>query len=137
MVGLSEYTFASLYVIAGDLILSGFLLETLRRGGMSDRNRAVIGTIFLAWISFLFWRISTARLFPNQISNLAFFIAFAGLVNFVCLPMIGVPILRNMFLKLTHDALLLPQGLRVFFGAGFLVEGVLGFVPKDFSILDG
>ncbi len=137
MFGLSEYTLASLYVIAVDLILGGFLLETLRRGGISGRNRAVIGTIFLAWISFLFWCLSTTGLFLNQISNLAFFMVFTGLVCFVCLPMISVPMLRNVLLKLTHDALLLPHGLRVFFGAGFLVEGVLGFVPKYFSILDG
>lgn len=31
----------------------------------------------------------------------------------------------------------MPQGMRAFFGAGFLIQGVLGSMPPAFAIADG
>jgi len=44
---------------------------------------------------------------------------------------------KKYLLKVPQEFLLFPQGLRVFFGAGFLIEACLGIMPATFGILDG
>jgi hypothetical protein len=45
--------------------------------------------------------------------------------------------LRRTLLTLPLELTLLPQGLRMFLGAGFLVQAALGVMPRTFGIADG
>ena len=76
-------------------------------------------------------------LFSKDISSIAFCFILFGFVGVVCGAIFFCRPLRDLLLRLPYESLLLPQGMRVFFGAGFLVEGVLGQLPKGFSIADG
>lgn len=137
MFGLSEVTLTTIYVIIGNLVLSGFTIETLRRGGTSSSLKNSVATVLLLWQGFLLWRLSSGSLFAYDISSVAFCLTLFGFVALVCGVVFFVKPLREVLLRLPYESLLLPQGLRVFFGAGFLVEGVLGQLPKGFSIADG
>lgn len=137
MFGLSEVTLTTMYVIIGNLVLSGFTIETLRRGGIPGGLKKIVATSLLLWQGFLLWRLSSGNLFVNDISSITFCLTLFGFVCLVCGAVFLVKPLRHALLKLPYESLLLPQGLRVFFGAGFLVEGVLGQLPKGFSIADG
>ena len=77
------------------------------------------------------------NLFDENISSINFTFILFGFVGFICTLISVYSSIRNKLLDLSYELLLLPQGLRVFFGAGFLIEGVLGQIPKNFSILDG
>jgi len=48
-----------------------------------------------------------------------------------------VPQIRKRLLALDQQQLMLMQGIRVFFGANFLMMASLGSLPKTFGILDG
>ena len=47
------------------------------------------------------------------------------------------PLLRRLVLNLDQRQLLLAQGIRVFFGGGFLMQASLGTLPQTFGIIDG
>ncbi len=137
MIHLSSYSFLSIYTIIGDLVLAGFSIETLKRGNASNNTRFATVLVFILWIAFLVLQLSANNLFSKDISELTFCFILFGFVGAVCAVMMIFSDLRDTLLELPYDLLLLPQGLRVFFGAGFLIEGVLGFMPKTFSIMDG
>ncbi len=137
MFGFSEVTLTTVYIIVGNLVLTGFILETLRRAGASGSIRTGAGTALLVWQLFLIWKLAGNGLFPNDISSVTFCLILFGFVAIVCAATFAIAPLRKLLLNLSHESLLLPQGLRLFFGAGFLIEGVLGQMPKGFSIVDG
>jgi len=137
MLGLSETTLTTIYVIAGNLVLTGFTLETFRRGGASNSLRSALAAFLLGLQGLLFWRLNGDGLFPSDISSISFCLFLFGWVGLLCLLVSFIKPIREIMLKLSLESLLLPQGLRMFFGAGFLIEGVLGQLPKGFSIVDG
>lgn len=136
MLGFSEITLSTIYIIIGNLVLSGFVLETLKRGLASTRLRISVGSALFAWQVFLLWRLEGEGLFPSDISTVAFCLILFGFVGTVCVT-VAISPLRKVLIELPFESLLLPQGLRMFFGAGFLIEGVLGQLPKGFAIADG
>lgn len=136
MFGISEVAWTTAYVIIGNLILSGFTLETLRRGHLPSSLRQATGATLIAWQGLLLWRLMADGLFPQDISSIVFCLILFGLVGLVC-ALVFISPLRKPLLDLPYESLLLPQGLRMFFGAGFLIEGVLNQLPKGFSIADG
>lgn len=137
MFGISEVNLTTIYIVIGNLVLSAFLTETLRRAGATTSLRRSLGFVLLSWQCFLIWKLTGSGIFSNDITSVTFCLILFGFVGFICATAMSVKSLRNLLLDLSHESLLLPQGLRVFFGAGFLIEGVLGQMPKAFSIADG
>jgi len=137
MFDFSEIAMTTIYVIVGNLVLTGFLIETLRRGGASRALTVSIAGALVSWQIFLIWRLAGDGLFPSNIGSVPFCLTLFGFVGVVCAATMVVMPLRKVLLSLPYESLLLPQGLRMFFGAGFLIEGVLGQLPKGFSIADG
>ncbi|MEL6110959.1 MAG: hypothetical protein AAFU85_33550 [Planctomycetota bacterium] len=130
------YPLTTAYVILFDLVLLGFLVEVLRRAGASGKLRAGVAIGLAAWIGLLAFLIPNESLYPNDISPVAFFVSIVlGVGAFSAIGLL-TPIGRTLA-KSGQETLLLPQGLRVFFGAGFLIEGGLGIMPQSFAILDG
>lgn len=137
MFGFSTVTLTSLYIIVFNLVLTGFILETIKRGGASGRLRGILAALLLGVQVFLFLRLSQNSLFAESISPVSFCLVLFGWVGVVCFSLAFARPLRELLLNMPHESLLLPQGLRMFFGAGFLIQGVIGLMPKGFSILDG
>ena len=55
----------------------------------------------------------------------------------VGLLLLTVPTVKKIVLGLNQQQLLLMQGIRVFFGASFLMQASLGNMPLMFGIVDG
>ena len=130
------YQITTAYVIAFDLVLTGFLVEVLRRSGATRRLQIGVGFVSAAWIGALAVLIHDEMLYPESISPIAFFATILGAVGAFTAIGILTPVGRALA-KAPQELLMLPQGLRVFFGAGFLIEGVLGVLPQGFAIADG
>jgi len=137
MFGLSEVTLTTIYVILGNFVLTGFTIETFRRAGASSALRYTLATLLFVFQGLLFWRLNGDGLFSNDVSSISFCLFLFGWVAVLCLLVSVIKPIREIMLKLPLESLLLPQGLRMFFGAGFLIEGILGQLPKGFSIADG
>lgn len=96
-----------------------------------------IATAMLVWLGVLYFGLSSESLFPKDISGIVFLLvifAGAGLVGAVLLL---IPAIRNLLLSLDQRQLLLLQGIRVFFGATFLMQASIGVLPQGFGIIDG
>ncbi|MGK7943626.1 MAG: hypothetical protein AB4058_04075 [Microcystaceae cyanobacterium] len=130
------FTVTTLYIVVFDLILAGFLLESLRRVGAKPKFRFSLGVIFGVWLILLHFLISGQKLFPANINSIAFLAAIVLGVAIVGVGCFATP-LRSYLLAIPQEYILLIQGLRVFFGAGFLVEASLGVMPVYFGIADG
>ncbi len=130
------YGLTSAYIIIMDLILSFLLLQTLRVFGAS--RKLVTTTFFLlsGWLGILIFGISGKNLFPQDLSEMSFFIILISGVGAIATGTFLSP-LKKALIQIPHEFLLLPQGLRVFFGGGFLIEAILGIMPPAFAILDG
>lgn len=117
-----------------DIAMITFTAWHLLRAGLS--RRLVLGAVgvAVAWLAVLGWGLSSAGPLPERVSGGLFFavvLAFVGLVGAALAPF------REELLELSHRNLLVPQGIRVFFGANFLIWAVLGVLPQTFGIVDG
>lgn len=125
------------YVLLFDLILAGFFCEALRRSGASKKFRTVFFIVLMLWLAALFIGISTHALFPTDTGHWLFFFLLFGWVGVVCVAALTNTTIRNRLLSIPQPLLMLPQGLRIFFGAGFLIQAALGTMPKEFGMVDG
>lgn len=119
-----------------DLAAVGFTAWVVRRGGGSAR--VVTGAVLAlcAWLAVLHGIIATRSLIPADISGLAFLgVIFAG-VGVFGLGIFATPVGRTL-MNLRQEDLMLAQGVRVFFGAGFLLQAAIGLLPETFGIIDG
>lgn len=125
------------YTLLVDFVLAGFVVETLRRGGASQSQRYLFSGLLLGWLAFLGWRLATHQLFPADLSGPALFAILIALVAVVAAAPFLSPVLRKIVRIIPQELLLLPQGLRAFLGAGFLMAASLGQMPVLFGIADG
>ncbi len=91
----------------------------------------------LAWLGLLHLGLSNQWLFSKSVGGLAFFAIILLGVALVGTLLLGLPSLRKRVLSLSQEQLMLFQGIRVFFGAGFLMQAALGQLPQAFGIIDG
>ena len=96
-----------------------------------------IGAAFAAWLLVLHLGLSSGRLFPQDISGPAFLSIILVGVAAVGAMLFLIPPVRRLLLGLDQRQLLLLQGIRVWFGAAFLMQASLGILPKEFGIVDG
>lgn len=89
------------------------------------------------WLALLHYGLSNGSVFAPDISGVAFLaVVFAG-VGAVGVLLLAIAPIRRLLLSLDQRQLLLLQGVRVFFGAGFLIQAGTGVLPQAFGILDG
>jgi hypothetical protein len=91
----------------------------------------------LVWLVMLHVGLSKQWLFPADISGAVFLAAiFAGVGLVGALLFFTAPV-RRLVWGLSQQQLQLFQGIRVFFGAGFLMFAATGALPQTFGIIDG
>jgi len=120
-----------------DLIMIVYTLWIISFSANKDELPVGIGIGLLGWLFVLHLGLSGKHLFPADISGPAFLSIIFLAVGAVGLLLLGVPAIRQRLLELDQKQLLLMQGVRVLFGANFLMQASLGGLPLTFGILDG
>jgi hypothetical protein len=127
---------STILAIVLDLAMIVYTLWILSLSHPSPALRLRIGAILLGWLSLLYLGLSSKQLFPGDISGIAFLLIIFGFVGIVGASLLLTP-LRSLLFSLDQKYLLLFQGIRVFFGANFLMQASTGNLPMVFGILDG
>ncbi|MFK5914674.1 MAG: hypothetical protein QM484_09875 [Woeseiaceae bacterium] len=124
------------FMIGLDLLMITYTLWVL---SLSNNNKFHIGVGvgLLSWLTLLHFGLSTKSIFPENISGISFLIIIFVAVGLVGLLLFMVRPIRKLVTGLSQKQLLLMQGIRVFFGASFLMQASLGSMPLLFGIIDG
>lgn len=126
-----------LTMIGLDLLMIVYTLWALSGGTALARRGPTILLSMLLWLGALHVGLSTQSLFPAHISGETFLAVIFVAVGMVGVLLFAIPALRTMLWQLEQRQLLLLQGVRVFFGATFLMQASTGVLPAAFGILDG
>lgn len=124
-------------MITLDLAMLGYTGWLLRLANVPPavRNWTTMALgLLLVVLIFLF---SPGGAMPQTLRGASFFALVLAHVGAVGAVLLGVRPLREAMLALPAVYYLLPQGVRVFFGAAFLLQAATGDLPKTFGILDG
>lgn len=125
------------FAIFLDFMMIIYTLWVISLGDKNGKLSIGIGAGMLSWLGILHFGLSTKSLFSEDISGIAFLIIILIAVGAVGALLLLVKPIRDKLLALTQKQLLLLQGIRVFFGANFLMQASLGGLPQTFGILDG
>ncbi len=123
--------------IALDIAMIIYTLWVVSLAKPSFSLRLKLGSGLVGWLVALHLGLSSKQLFPANISGIAFLLIIFGWVGIVGAVLLLIAPIRSLVLGLDQKYLLLFQGIRVFFGAGFLMQAGLGNLPLEFGILDG
>lgn len=107
---------------------------------LGDQKRKLpwgVGLGLLVWLGVLHLCLSTKNFLPENISGPMFLTVVFLAVGAVGALLLIVPPVRRTLAALDQRQLLLMQGVRVLFGANFLMQAGLGTLPQAFGILDG
>lgn len=127
---------ATLIAIALNAIMIFYTLWVLSLSHPSLGLRLRIGSALIGWLIPLYLGLSSKQLFPVNISGIAFLLIIFGFVGVVGGLILLTPV-RPLLVSLSQEQLLLFQGIRVLFGANFLMQAGTGNLPVVFGILDG
>jgi len=128
------YTFTTAYIASMELFLVLFLLRILKYSTSEDKSIVKASFIFTIWMIGVWVLFGYFKVLPQNISNTSLFgivlvgVAFSGIFFYM---------LKEQFLSLSQEFLLLPQAMRMFFGAGFIVEAAYGIIPINYGVIDG
>ena len=124
-------------MIGLDVVMVVYTLWVLSLNKPLGKKGIYIGLVMLAWLAILHLGLSNQAIFPQDISGIAFLMIIFIAVGVVGALLLIIPPVRRLLLDLEQRQLLLLQGIRVFFGATFLMQASLGVLPQAFGILDG
>jgi hypothetical protein len=131
-----QYTLTSVFILTMNVIVALAFVAILRKSGATSRLLAIVCSALAAWWGLVFVAFATESAFPSDLGGTTLFAVIVATVVVVT-GLMFTPALRQRLLSLPLGLLMLPQGLRAFFGAGFLIEAVLGIMPRAFGIADG
>jgi hypothetical protein len=120
-----------------DIAMIIYTLWVISLGKGNGKLPVDIGIGMFAWLALLHAGQSTRSMFPTELSGIVFLVIIFAAVGVVGAMLFLVPQIRERLLALDQQQLMLLQGIRVFFGANFLMMASLGSLPKTFGILDG
>lgn len=124
-------------MIGLDLLMVIYTLWALSLHKPIGGKGVIIGLSMLAWLFALHMGLTNQNLFSQDIPGIGFLLIIFAAVGAVGALLLGIAPLRRLLLGLDQRQLLLLQGIRVFFGAGFLMQASTGALPQTFGILDG
>ena len=124
-------------MIGLDVLMVAFTAWVFSLNAANRKHIALVSAGLLVWLGLLHIGLSNEVLFPPGISGAAFLGIIVVAVSFVGLLLLTIPPVRHLVLGLEQHQLQLLQGIRVFFGAAFLMQASLGVLPQTFGILDG
>jgi hypothetical protein len=126
------------FMIIIDLLMLAYTYWIFACAGVPTVVRNAAGLCLVGLLVPLYVLFSPNGLMPTAMSGVHFLLVVVAYVGLAGAVMLGIPSVRRAMLSLDHTALLLPQGIRVFFGAGFLMLAATGVLPlRTFGILDG
>ena len=125
------------FAIALDVVMIVYTLWVVSLGNKDGRMPWSLGFGMLGWLGLLHLGLSTHSLFPADISGPVFLAVVLLAVGGVGILLFSIASLRERLLALDQQQLMLLQGIRVLFGANFLMAASLGNLPQTFGILDG
>ena len=128
--------FAQLFTLGLDVAAIAYSVAVARRAGVPPRRLAFAGVAMTSWLGVLAWAVETKSLLPPALSGPAFLALVFAFVGAVGAVLFLTPA-RKILDQLGQADLQLLQGIRVFFGASFLMQAALGTMPRTFGILDG
>ncbi|MDJ0709547.1 MAG: hypothetical protein QNJ14_04105 [Woeseiaceae bacterium] len=124
-------------MLALDALMVIYTLWVLSLNRETNKARGLIAAGMFGWMAVLFGIFSTQSLFPADISSVSFYAAIlTGVAVFGAL-LFGVRPIREYVMSLDQRQLMMIQGIRVYFGATFLIQGGLGLLPATFGLIDG
>ncbi len=120
-----------------NILMIVYTLAIFAAGEMSARLLAFLGLGGAGWLVILRLLFSQGQPFPEGISSTLFYaVVYVGVAVFGAILLIPRA-LRNGLLNLPQSFLLAPQGIRVFFGATFLLWAGESILPQTFGVIDG
>lgn len=129
------YSVTTNWVIFVTIMIAFASLWLFKKGKASNRTVSIVALLFAASIAFFQWGFGGQNFLPNDLSGSIFYIIILGGASAVLVLLYFTS--SSIFENLSQVDLQLVQGLRVFIGGGFLMEGVLEVIPAWFSIMDG
>ncbi len=132
----SPFYEATTYWVLFVNVVALIVFVSLMKIGKASKNATVIGgTLFAGSIVFFHWAFGGQNIFSPDMSGGAFYLVILG--GAAAVVALFYATLRDTYANLSQEHLQMAQGVRVFVGGGFLMEGVLDVIPGWFSILDG
>ena len=129
------YQNTTYWVLLVAIIMAVATLWLFWKGKANKRTLWTVGLIFTIAILGMHWLFGGQNLLPSNLAGIWFYAIILGGAALVVLllELSSKKVMGN----LSQEQLQIVQGLRVFVGGGFLMEGVLNVIPGWFSILDG
>jgi len=128
------YDLTTYYIILMEVFLTLTLLRVLKLTHASNKASMKALFIFSTWLLSVLGLFELTHILPSSISSFMLFSIILVSVG----ASIGIfYLLKEQFLELSQELLLLPQGFRMMFGAGFLIEGAYGIIPLHYGLIDG
>ncbi len=124
-------------MIGLDILMVIYTLWVLSLTKPIGKTGVVIGASMFIWLAALHWGLSNQGIFPQDISGVVFLMVIFVAVGAVGAVLLIITPVRRLLLDLDQRQLLLLQGIRVFFGATFLMQAGIGVLPQSFGTLDG
>jgi len=124
-------------MIGLDILMIIYTLWALSLAKPLGGKRYVIGISMLLWLAVLHVGLSSQSIFAHDVSGIAFLVIIFAAVGAVGALLLLISSVRELLLGLDQGQLMLLQGIRVFFGATFLMQASTGVLPQTFGILDG
>ena len=129
--------FATPAMLALDALMVAYTLWVLSLNPKTSKARGLVAVGMFGWLTVLFGVFSNESLVPADISSGAFYVlVLAGVASFGAV-LFGIKGIRDFVLAMDQRQLLMFQGIRVYFGATFLIQGGLGLLPAAFGLIDG
>ncbi len=129
--------FSTPVMLALDVLMVVYTLWVLSLSPRTRRGTGWIGAGLLGWLAILYALLSSKTAFSPEISGLTFFGVILSGVGLFGLVLLGFAPVRRYVLSLDQRQLMVFQGVRIFFGATFLIQGGLGLLPSGFGMIDG
>ena len=129
------YEATTYWVLFVCVVALTIFVSLMKVGKASTRKMTIGGLLFAGSIGLFHWAFGGQNLFSPDMSGGAFYLVILG--GAAAVVALYYATLREEFFNLSQEHLQIAQGVRVFVGGGFLMEGVLGVIPGWFSIMDG
>ncbi|MEO1064453.1 MAG: hypothetical protein AAFZ07_23785 [Actinomycetota bacterium] len=128
---------AAWLILGLNAIALAFTLAAFVAGGVRRRAATIIGVSGVLWLFVLRALLSNGEPFPEDIGGTAFFAIVLLSVALVGALLLAPASMRRPLADMDQTWLLAPQGIRVFFGATFLLWAGEGLLPRTFGVIDG
>ena len=129
------YSNTTYWVILVVILTAVATVQLYRLGKASLQAQIMVAATFGIALLAMHWVFGGQNLLPQDLSGGIFYLIILGGAG------LGVLLFyltsQSVFDRLSQEHLQMAQGLRVFVGGGFLMEGVVNVIPGWFSIMDG